>query len=79
MPFGIDHKHPTLTDEEAWDIAAYVNSQSRPHIEVPKDWPDVTKKPIDHAFGPYADAFDEKQHKYGPFKPIKMFYDQLKK
>lgn len=79
MPFGIDHKHPTLTDEEAWDIAAYVNSQPRPHIDVPNDWPDLAKKPIDHAFGPYADAFDEKQHKYGPFKPIKMFYDQLKK
>jgi thiosulfate dehydrogenase len=79
MPFGIDHKNPTLTDEEAWDIAAYVNSQSRPHIEVPKDWPDVAKKPIDHPFGPYADAFDEKEHKYGPFRPIKKFYDQLKK
>jgi thiosulfate dehydrogenase len=37
---------------------------------VPKDWPDISKKPIDHPFGPYADGFSEKQHKLGPFKPI---------
>jgi thiosulfate dehydrogenase len=39
-------------------------------MNVPKDWPDISKKPVDHPFGPYADAFTEKQHKYGPFKPI---------
>lgn len=70
MPIGASHDNPQLTDEEAWDIAAYVNSQPRPHINVPKDWPDKSKKPIDHPFGPYADKFSEKQHKYGPFKPI---------
>jgi thiosulfate dehydrogenase len=37
---------------------------------VPKDWPDISKKPIDHPFGPYADGFSEKQHKLGPFKLI---------
>lgn len=70
MPIGATHDNPQLTDEEAWDIAAYVNSQTRPHINVPKDWPDKSKKPIDHPFGPYADKFSEEQHKYGPFKPI---------
>jgi thiosulfate dehydrogenase len=70
MPIGATHDNPQLTDEEAWDIAAYVNSQTRPHINVPKDWPDNSKKPIDHPFGPYADQFSEKQHKLGPFKPI---------
>lgn len=70
MPLGVSHNNAQLTDEEAWDIAAYVNSQPRPHISVPKDWPDKSKKPIDHPFGPYADQFSEKQHKYGPFKPI---------
>lgn len=70
MPIGATHDNPQLTDEEAWDIAAYVNSQARPHIKVPKDWPDKSKKPVDHPFGPYADQFSEKQHKYGPFKPI---------
>lgn len=76
MPLGVTHESPQLTDEEAWDVSAYVLSQSRPHIAVPKDWLDITKKPIDHPFGPYADAFSAKQHKYGPFKPI---LDQVKK
>ena len=51
-------------------MAAYVLTQTRPHINTPKDWPDISKKPVDHPFGPYADAFTEKQHKYGPFKSI---------
>ncbi len=70
MPQGVTHENPQLSDEEAWDVAAYINSQPRPHINVPKDWPDKSKKPIDHPFGPYSDKFGEKQHKYGPFKPI---------
>ncbi len=69
MPQGVTYQNPQLSDEEAWDVAAYVNSQKRPHINVPKDWPDINKKPIDHPFGPYADKFSETQHKYGPFKP----------
>lgn len=74
MPLGATHQSPQLSDEEAWDIAVYVNSQPRPHKNVPKDWPDVSKKPIDHPFGPYADKFSEEQHKFGPFKPIAEFY-----
>ena len=70
------HKNPTLTDEESWDIAAYVNSQSRPHKDQSKDWPKFEKKPLDFPFGPYADSFSESQHKYGPFKPIQKFYNQ---
>lgn len=76
MPLGATHNSPQLTDEEAWDVAAYVNSQERPHKNVPKDWPDIAKKPIDHPFGPYADSFSEEQHKYGPFNPIKEFYSK---
>lgn len=74
MPLGVNHDQPTLSDEEAWDISAYVISMPRPHKETPKDWPDISKKPIDNPFGPYADKFSEKQHKFGPFAPIKQFY-----
>ena len=70
MPQGVTHENPLLSDEEAWDVAAFITSQTRPHISVPKDWPDKSKKPIDHPFGPYADKFSEIQHKFGPFKPI---------
>ncbi len=70
MPQGTTFKNPVLSDEEAWDVAAFVNSQPRPHKNVPNDWPDISKKPVDHPFGPYSDIFSEQQHKYGPFKPI---------
>lgn len=70
MPFGINHTHPQLTDEEAWDVAAFVNSQIRPHKDQSQDWKDLRKKPIDFPTGPYTDVFSEQQHKYGPYKPI---------
>lgn len=69
MPFGVTHTSTQLTDEEAWDVAAFVNSQPRPHISVPNDWPDISKKPIDYPFGPYSDKLSERQHKYGPYVP----------
>jgi thiosulfate dehydrogenase len=64
------HKNPALTDEESWDVAAFVNSRPRPSKDLSKDWPNISKKPVDHPFGPYADGFTEEQHKFGPFKPI---------
>ncbi len=70
MPLGVSHENPQLTDEEAWDVAAYVNSMPRPKKDISKDWPDISKKPFDHPFGPFSDKFSEKQHKYGPYKPI---------
>ncbi len=70
MPNGATHDHPTLSTEEAWDIAAFVNSQPRPVKVFAYDWPDASRKPIDYPFGPYSDGFSESQHKYGPFLPI---------
>lgn len=70
MPQGATYNNPQLTDEEAWDLAAFVNSQPRPDKDLKKDWPKIAAKPIDHPFGPYADSFTEQQHKYGPFEPI---------
>lgn len=70
MPQGATYLKPQLTDEEAWDIAAYVNSRPRPTKDLSKDWPKMEEKIFDHPFGPYADKFSEEQHKFGPFKPI---------
>ena len=78
MPLGATYENPLLSDEEAWDVAAFINTQSRPHKSAPKDWPDISKKPIDHPFGSYADGFSEKQHKFGPYKPIQEFYEKRK-
>ena len=71
MPYGeVEYHNPQLTNEEAWDVAAFVSSQPRPSKIFKEDWPDISKKPVDHPFGPYTDGFSEEQHKYGPFKPI---------
>lgn len=64
----------TLTNEEAWDVAAFLVSQPRPQNKFAADWPDIGLKPIDHPFGPYLDGFSEQQHKFGPFGPIEDFY-----
>jgi thiosulfate dehydrogenase len=70
MPQGTTFDNPQLSDEEAWDIAAFVNSQPRPSWNFSQDWPDIAGKPVDHPFGPYADNFSESQHKFGPFTAI---------
>jgi len=71
MPFEeSSYEHPKLTDEEAWDVAAFINSQPRPLIKGKTDYPDISKKEIDNPTGPYSDSFSEFQHKYGPYQPI---------
>jgi thiosulfate dehydrogenase len=71
MPLGAAYENPQLSDEESWDIAAYVESLDRPMKDLSQDWPDISKKPVDHPFGPFSDSFAEIQHKFGPFKSIK--------
>jgi thiosulfate dehydrogenase len=70
MPYGTDYRKTQLSDEEAWDLAAYINSQPRPAKVFPEDWPDIRLKPVDHPFGPFVDSFPEQAHKFGPFPPI---------
>lgn len=79
MPLGVTYEKPQLTDEEVWDLGAFVNSQPRPAKDLSKDWPNIAGKPFDHPFGPYDDPFPEKQHKYGPYKPIKDWKETHKK
>lgn len=71
MPFGVAHGREELTDAEAWDVAAFVNSMDRPGKDLSMDWPNINTKPADHPYGPFADSFSEKQHKYGPFTGMK--------
>lgn len=71
MPLGTPWHRPALTDEQAFDVSAYINSQPRPErANLQRDYPDRTKKPIDCPYPPYADEFSREQHKYGPFPPI---------
>jgi thiosulfate dehydrogenase len=79
MPHGTDYLDVRLSVEEAWDIAAYVLSQPRPHrAGLAHDFPDLLMKPVDAPYGPYADKFSALQHKYGPFAPIGAAIARLK-
>ena len=78
MPFGATYQNAQLSDEECWDVAAFVNSQPHPDMDISADWPNLSGKPVDYPFGPFADGFSEKQHKYGPFEPIKKKIAEMK-
>jgi len=68
MPLGVTAENPILTDEEAYDVAAYINSFGRPaKANKELDYPDLAKKPKDSAYPPFADDISAEQHKYGPF------------
>jgi thiosulfate dehydrogenase len=74
MPFGL----ADLTDDQAYDVAAYINSRPRPEMEgLERDYPDLARKPVDSPYPPYADPFPREQHRFGPFRPIREYYAQL--
>jgi thiosulfate dehydrogenase len=71
MPLG----NPSLTDDEAFDVAGFMNSQPRPDADqLQKDYPDLARKPVDSPYPPYADDFSVEQHRLGPFAPIRAYY-----
>jgi len=71
MPLGTKYDAPVISAEDAWDVAAYINSQTRPtRANLDRDYPNRARKPVDAPFPPFTDRFPSEQHKYGPFKPI---------
>jgi thiosulfate dehydrogenase len=71
MPFGTHYDRPEISVEDAWDVAAFINSQPRPKREgLDQDYPNRARKPVDAPFPPYNGNFPPEQHKYGPFKPM---------
>ena len=75
MPLG----SPDLTDDQAFDVAAFFNSQPRPEMaNLAVDYPDRAAKPVDNSYGPFADSFSLNQHRYGPFASIEAFYKKKK-
>ena len=71
MPFGVSYESPLLTQEQAFDVAAFINVQPRPERSgLDRDYPDRTRKPVDAPFPPYADNFSLEQHTFGPWPPI---------
>ena len=67
---------PLLTDQEALDVAAFINDGSvhkRPKSKQ-ASYEYTKNKPIDYFKGPYLDSFSEKTHTFGPWDNIISFY-----
>ncbi len=80
MPNGTSYTRPRVTQQDAWDVAAYMISRPRPkRANLDKDFPDLLQKPVDTPYGPYADRFSQAQHQFGPFIPIEKAIARLKK
>ena len=77
MPLG----RADLTDDEAFDVAAFINAQPRPQMaNLEQDYPDPQRRsPSTTPTGPFADDFPLEQHRFGPFQPIEAHYKALKK
>jgi thiosulfate dehydrogenase len=68
MPLGVSASRTILSDEEAYDVAGFINSQPRPEKSgKDKDYPNLTKKPKDCPYPPYVDNIPQSQHQFGPF------------
>jgi len=75
MPFGINYENPILTDEEAYDVAGYINQQTRPQKpNLEQDFPNLVKKPVSTPYPPYLDPFPQSQHQMGPYPEIIAYY-----
>ena len=71
MPQGSTFDAPQLSDDEAYDVAAYMLSQPRPQkANLEADFPARYNKPVDSAFPPYVLGASADQHRYGPYPPL---------
>ncbi|QEZ89440.1 cytochrome c [Aliarcobacter cibarius] len=69
MPLGASKDSPILTDEEAYNVAAYMNDDShfRPEkANRDKDFPDEVVKAPDT----YREGIESKEYKFGPYGKI---------
>jgi thiosulfate dehydrogenase len=69
---------PTLSDQEALDVAAFINDGSihpRPKSKY-VSYENIKTKPIDYFKGPYVDGFSESTHAFGLWDSIIAYYTQ---
>jgi len=79
MPLGAQHGQPQLTDDQAYDVAAFMLSHPRPvKANTERDFPARWNKPVDAAFPPYVTGAPADQHKYGPFAPLQQKMQELR-
>jgi thiosulfate dehydrogenase len=72
MPNGTSWQSPALSQDDAWDVGAFMIGQKRPpKAGLDLDYPKGAEKPPDAAYPPFADGLPAEQHKFGPFDPIR--------
>lgn len=77
MPNKTTWQKPILTDQEALDVAAFINDgriHKRPKANGGVSYENINTKPIDYFKGPYLDTFSEEQHAFGPWDEIEKYY-----
>ena len=73
-PFGTDYAHPVLSAQDAFDVAAFVDSQPRPHrLGNEGELPGRALKPADATYPPVLGPFPPSQHPTGPWQPIRQW------
>jgi len=72
MPNPIVWNKPTLSVQEALDVAGFINSSSLHYRKSGSgvSYPNIDTKPIDYFKGPYNDTFSEQKHTFGPWDDI---------
>jgi len=74
MPRGVTWENPQLSDEDAIDVAAYINDDElhprKTSSQGSVEYPIRRDKPVSYHKGPFADPFEDKQHKFGPWPAI---------
>lgn len=74
MPNGTDFAHPVLTEQDAFDVAVFIDSQPRPHRAGNElDFPNRALKPADATYPPFIGPFPPGQHLTGPWAPIQKW------
>ena len=80
MPRGVTWENPILTDQQAIDVAAYINDDDA-HVrptskESTAEYPYPEDKPVDYHKGPFADPFDQATHKFGPWAALRAWREE---
>ena len=71
MPRGASFETPLISAKDAYDVAAFINEQRRPHFAgLARDYQDSWLKPADVATPPWLGPFPPPQHKLGPWPAI---------
>lgn len=74
MPFGTDSAHAVLSAQNAFDVAVFIDNQTRPHrLGDERDFPGRALNPTDATYPPFLGPFPRSQHLTGPWQPIRQW------